>query len=103
MKKEILAKMFFCGFCKIFKNKFFTEHIRATASVVEIIIPWIKASRFIFEGRNANFKKVPLFSIREMLIKLTQSYRERQIELPVTIKLIAATRKKRIYLPVKEV
>ena len=96
--------MFFCGFCKIFKNKFFTEHIRATASVVEIIIPWIKASRFIFKGRIANFKKVPLFSIREMLIKLTQSYRERQIELPVTIKLIAATRKKqRIYLPVKEV
>ena len=96
--------MFFRGFCKIFKNKFFTEHIQTTASVVEIIIPWIKASRFIFEGRNANFKKVPLFSVREMLIKLTQSYRERQIELPVIIKLIAATRKKqRIYLPVKEV
>ena len=38
--------------------------------------------------------RVPLFKIREMLIKLTQLYRERQIELPVTIKLIVKTRRK---------
>ena len=24
--------MFFCEFCKIFKNTYFTEHLRATAS-----------------------------------------------------------------------
>ena len=30
--KETLAKVFFCEFYEIFKNTFFTEHLRATAS-----------------------------------------------------------------------
>ena len=32
IKKEILAQVFFCQFCKIFKNIFFIEHVCATAS-----------------------------------------------------------------------
>ena len=30
--KETLAQMFFYEFCEIFKNTFFTEHLRTTAS-----------------------------------------------------------------------
>ena len=33
-KKETLAQVFFCEFCEIFKNTFFTEYLLATASVV---------------------------------------------------------------------
>ena len=32
IKEEILAQMFSCEFCEIFKNTFFTEHLWATAS-----------------------------------------------------------------------
>ena len=32
IKKEALAQMFSCEFCKIAKNTFFTEHLWATAS-----------------------------------------------------------------------
>ena len=33
IKKETLAQVFSCEFCKIFKNTLFTEHLWATASV----------------------------------------------------------------------
>ena len=33
IKKETLVQVFSCEFCKISKNTFFTEHLRATASV----------------------------------------------------------------------
>ena len=32
IKKEILVPVFSCEFCEIFKNTFFTEHLRASAS-----------------------------------------------------------------------
>ena len=32
-KKEALAQVFFCEFCEILKNTFFTEHLWTTASV----------------------------------------------------------------------
>ena len=32
IKKENMAQVFSCEFCKIFKNTSFTEHFRATAS-----------------------------------------------------------------------
>ena len=32
MKKENPDQVSFCEFCEIFKNTFFTEHIRETAS-----------------------------------------------------------------------
>ena len=31
-KKETLAQVFPCEFCEIFKNTFYTEHLRTTAS-----------------------------------------------------------------------
>ena len=37
LKNETLAEVFFCEFCEIFKNTFFTEHLRATASVSLVI------------------------------------------------------------------
>ena len=33
IKKEALGQVFSCEFCRIFKNTFFKEHLRATASV----------------------------------------------------------------------
>ena len=33
IKKEPLAQVFSCEFCEMFKNIFFTEHLRTTASV----------------------------------------------------------------------
>ena len=33
IKKETLAQVFSCEFCKISKNTFFTDHLRTTASV----------------------------------------------------------------------
>ena len=35
-KLQTLAQMFFCEFCKIFKNTFFAEHLRVTASDIRI-------------------------------------------------------------------
>ena len=32
IKKQALAQLFSCGFCEIFKNTFFTEHLLDTAS-----------------------------------------------------------------------
>ena len=56
IKKETLAEVFYCEFCEIFKNTFFTEHLWTTASlhwfwfqdfsvknVVFTIISWIFA------------------------------------------------------------
>ena len=34
-KKETLPLVFFCEFCEIFKNTFFIEHLRATASALQ--------------------------------------------------------------------
>ena len=35
IKKESLAQVFFCEFCDISENTFFTEHLWATASVLK--------------------------------------------------------------------
>ena len=32
VKKETLAQVFSCEFCEIFKDTFFTEHLRTSAS-----------------------------------------------------------------------
>ena len=37
IKKDTLAQVFFCEFCEISKNIFFTEHLRTTASVHSIL------------------------------------------------------------------
>ena len=35
IKKETQAQVFFCEFCEIIKNTFFTEHLWATASLYQ--------------------------------------------------------------------
>ena len=35
--KKTLAQVFSCKFCEIYKNTFFTEHLRTTASVYHIL------------------------------------------------------------------
>ena len=39
IKRNTLAKMLFCEFCELFKNTFFTENLRVTASDI-----WMHAS-----------------------------------------------------------
>ena len=36
-KKETVAEVFYCEFCEISKNTFFTEHLWATASVFAVL------------------------------------------------------------------
>ena len=36
IKKEALPQVFSCELCEIFKNTFFTEHLRTTAYVMRI-------------------------------------------------------------------
>ena len=36
IKKETLAQVFSCEFCKILNNNFLTEHIQETASVIAV-------------------------------------------------------------------
>ena len=38
LKKESLAQVFSCEFCQIFKNTFFTEHLRKTNSSTQLLI-----------------------------------------------------------------
>ena len=45
MKKESLAQVFFCEFCKISKNTFFTEHVWTTASGYRIKVTIINLVR----------------------------------------------------------
>ena len=37
IKKDTLTQVFFCEFCEIFKNTFFTEHLQTTAFVKKIV------------------------------------------------------------------
>ena len=37
LKISHLAQIFACEFCEIFKNTFFTEHLRTTASIIRFI------------------------------------------------------------------
>ena len=47
IKKETLAQVFSCEFCEIFKNNFFTEHLRTTAYVFCVLKQW-KLRLFMF-------------------------------------------------------
>ena len=45
MKKETLEQVFFCDFCEISKNTFFTEHLWTTASGYRIMVTVINLVR----------------------------------------------------------
>ena len=38
INKETLAQRFFCEFCKIFKNSFFTEHLQMNTSIFQPLL-----------------------------------------------------------------
>ena len=68
-KKETLAQVFLCGFCEIFKNTFFIEHLPwlllwRNVERVEVVIPkffWktdVLKSFAKFPGGRFNFKIV---------------------------------------------
>ena len=46
IKKETLAQVFSCEFCKTFKSTFFTEHLREIASILDVF--WTSYIRSIY-------------------------------------------------------
>ena len=62
IKKETLAQVFSCEFCKISKNIFFTEHLRKTTSVIilsvtrsVLILTWFLIVVYLIRILNVNF------------------------------------------------
>ena len=48
IQKQTLTQVFSCDFCEIFKNTFFIEHLRATASELGFIQKLNKLNRVFF-------------------------------------------------------
>ena len=48
IQKQTLTQVFSCEFCEIFKNTFFIEHLRATASELGFIQKLNKLNRVFF-------------------------------------------------------
>ena len=49
-KKEIVAQVFSCEFCDIFKNTFFTKHLRfLSPNVTEFRISTLRTSLYLLE------------------------------------------------------
>ena len=48
IKKMTLARVFSCEFCKIFNNTFSTEYLQTTASVVILLIYWMRKTTFLY-------------------------------------------------------
>ena len=46
LKISHLAQIFACEFCEIFKNTFFTEHLRTTASIIRFILRVLHLLRY---------------------------------------------------------
>ena len=67
IKKETLAQLFSWEFCKISKNTFFVEHLRATASVLSL---FFLVMPFHCVVLNFEKKNCPLLSI--FLLKFSQ-------------------------------
>ena len=58
LKKKILVQVFSCKFCKIYKNTFFIEHVRTTASIsysYPILLRSSRLQRFFEIGVRKNF------------------------------------------------
>ena len=73
IKKEILAHVFFCEFCEIFKNTFFTEHLWMTASVNSSETCWLK--RLIKETKQHK-KTVPYLTELPFLLLRVSALRK---------------------------
>ena len=62
IKKETLAHMFSCVFCKILKNTFFTEHLQVTAS--DVCYPyswWLLKTKRSWTSSNTFIKNILSF------------------------------------------
>ena len=69
VKKETLAHVFFCKFCEIFQDTFFTEHLWMTASVIGNVKCGIlaikKTVKTLQVGLYSVFLNVPLKHVQE--------------------------------------
>ena len=70
IKKETLAQVFSCGFCYIFKNTFFAEHLWATASAIRTVEYRILATKktsvkTLQIGLHSVFSNVPIKHVQE--------------------------------------
>ena len=64
IKKETMPQVFFCEFCKIFKNTFFIEHLRTTASAAasDLSILEILGICFVRYLQTCSFLHFPILS-----------------------------------------
>ena len=62
IKKETLTRVFSCEFCKIFKNAFFTEHLRTTASADYM---WVK--NYSLPIKNKFLNQLPCLGVQSQI------------------------------------
>ena len=80
LKKEIVAQVFSCEFCKIFKNVFFKEHVWMTASILQQLLASYFAIIYSWQlsnsGKTSIGKKIhPYISrILQIYISFTQIF-----------------------------
>ena len=75
IKKETLARIFSCEFCKTSKNTFFIEHLRATASEVTLLsvyISWKKLRSHFFKASSEEV--IAMYSSDKMKAKCMTEY-----------------------------
>ena len=70
--KEALAKVTFCEFCEIFKNTFFAEHLRVTASDIRMqVVVIYNLNLFLqFVTINFTFSLLRVFTLVHALLSL---------------------------------
>ena len=70
--KETLAKVTFCEFYEIFKNTFFAEHLRVTASDIRMqVIVIYNLNLFLqFVATNFTFSLLRVFTLAHALMSL---------------------------------
>ena len=57
---ETLAQVFSCEFCEIFKNTFFTEHLRTTTSIILKILSHVFLEELMFFLFTPTKKRFPM-------------------------------------------
>ena len=61
VKKRLWHRCFFCEFCEISKNAFFTEHLRWLLLLIYLLVPFLCFLYFI--GREANQAEEQAFTV----------------------------------------
>ena len=74
IKKETLAQVFYCEFCQISKNTFFTEHLWATASVIPQFHDFMATSVVsVQKGKQKGEKKLQFHELRMSISRISTS------------------------------